>query len=339
MKLAAPAARRFVERPDPAMRGALFYGPNRALVNDAANAIARFALAGSDDPFATIKLTDEDLRKDKARLADALAGQPLLGGPTLVWAKLETEAGADTVIAALADIEGGAPGGYLLIEGGDFSGSGKMAKAFDAAKRAVCAAFYEESDAERHAFARGLLQEMGVMLDRGAEETLFALLPHDRGLARRDIEKLALYANGDALGIDALEALLVDESEAALDEAALAALAGKANDSVEALTRVEGLNGVAAIKSLERRLMRLLEARTQIDAGASPQDAMGKLRPPVFWKERDIFLAQTRTWNVRRLMAALDLAWAAEARAKQGGAPQDLIAADMHRAVAILIAR
>jgi len=159
MKLTGAAARRFVDKPDAQMRAALFYGPNRAMVADASAALAKFALAGSDDPFATTKLSEDEIKKDKARLLDALSAQSLLGGPTLVWARVDGEGANDSILFALAQIEKGAPGGFLVIEGGELSGTGKLVKAFESAKSAVAAAFYEESPAERAAFARELLAE------------------------------------------------------------------------------------------------------------------------------------------------------------------------------------
>ena len=56
-----------------------------------------------------------------------------------------------------------------------------------------------------------------------------------------------------------------------------------------------------------------------------------KLRPPVFWKERDAVTAQARLWTAKKLNAAYDVLWAAELRCKTAGAPQELIAADAYR--------
>lgn len=341
MKLAGAAARRFLEKPDPAVRAVLLYGPNRSLVSEAAQQIAAHALASSDDPFATTKLGEDDLRKDKARLSDALSSQSLLGGPTLVIARCDGESANESVLSALAEIEAGAPAGFLLIEGGDLSGGGKLVKGFEAAKRAAVMAFYEESESERAAFARALLKESAVTLARDGEEALAALLPADRGLMRREIEKLAAYAHGSNAPLAAadIEALIADENDGQLDAAGRAALEGRIGAALEILERIDALSGVSAIKALERRLLRLLDARARVDAGLSPPDAMAKLRPPVFWKERDAFLAHLRAWSARRLIAGLDALWAAELRAKQAQSPQELIAADAYRSVAKLAER
>ncbi len=338
MKLAGVAARRFLDKPDPAVHAVLLYGPNRGLSGEAAKALTGKALHGADDPFALTRLSDEDLRKDKARLADALAAQSLLGGNRIAWVRLDAAGGEDAILAALAEIEAGAPGAFLIVEAGDLGGGAKLVKAFEAAKAAAALAFYEETEAERLAFARELLAAEHVTLTRDAGELLAARLPEERGLARQEILKLAAYAHGqaDPLDTDDLAALLPDDAEGALDEAAAAALEGRAGAGIEALARIDGLSGVSALKTMERKLLRLLEARALMDGGLSPTDAAAKLRPPVFWKERDAFQALLRAWNEARLLRALDALWKAEIAAKQAASPHALLAADAYRAVARL---
>jgi DNA polymerase-3 subunit delta len=85
--------------------------------------------------------------------------------------------------------------------------------------------------------------------------------------------------------------------------------------------------------------LRLQEARVAVDRGSSPVDAAAKLRPPVFWKERDIFNDHLRAWTMPRLAAALDVLWRAQLRAMTAAAPQDVIAAEAFRAVATLANR
>jgi DNA polymerase-3 subunit delta len=181
---------------------------------------------------------------------------------------------------------------------------------------------------------------LGLEFDRGAEEDFLVALPADRGLARQEINKIALYANGlgRKLTGEDLGQLLADESESALDAASLAAAQGKADEAVEALARIDALSGISALRALLRRMQQLRDARAMIDDGASPSDAVAKLRPPVFWKDRDAVAAQARMWNAKKLNAAFDVLWSAELSSKVAGAPQALIAADAYRSIAKLVA-
>jgi DNA polymerase-3 subunit delta len=338
VKISGASIRRFVEEPDDKFRAVLLYGPNESFVHEAAQRLAEWAVGDSDDPYAVTKLGEDDIKRDSARLADAMAAQSLLGGPTVVWARISGKAADAAILDALESLERNEAGGYLIVEAGDLGGSAELVKRFGAAKNAAALVFYEETEAERAQHASRLAKELGLHFEQDGEEALLSALPPDRGLARQEIGKLALYAHGLGRKVNAadVESLLSGEAESALDAASLAAAQGRAAEAVEALARIDALSGVSALRALLRRLHQLRDARVMIDAGASPADAVAKLRPPVFWKERDAVAAQARLWTARKLGSAYDVLWLAELRAKTAGAPQELIAADAYRSVAKL---
>jgi DNA polymerase-3 subunit delta len=339
VKIQGASIRRFLDKPDKDVRAVLLYGPNESFVHEAAQRLAAWAVGKSDDPYAVTKLDDTEIKKDGAKLADALSAQSLLGGPTIVWTRIAGKAADDSILKALDAIDRGEPAGYFIVEAGDLGSTAPLVKAFTNAKSGAVIAFYEETDAERAQFAKALAEELNIVFDRGAEETFLTALPADRGLMRQEIEKLALFAHDLGRGVSAedLEALMASEAESALDAASLAAAQGKAAQAVEALARIDSLSGVSALRALLRRLHQLRDARALIDSGSSPIDAVAKLRPPVFWKERDAVAAQARLWTAKKLNAAYDVLWSAELRSKTAGAPQELIAADAYRGVAKLV--
>lgn len=339
MKIQGASIRRFLDKPDKAVGAVLLHGPNESFIHEAAQKLAAWAVGKSDDPYAITKLGEDEIKKDSAKLADAMAAQSLLGGPTIVWARINGKAADDAITAALAGIERGEPNGYLIVEASDLGSTAPLVKAFTNATAGASIAFYEETEAERAQFAKALAKERGIAFDRDAEDAFLVLLPSDRGLARQEIEKLALFTHelGRPVSIEDLEALMASEAESALDAASLAAAQGKVAQAVEALARIDALSGVSALRALLRRMHQLRDARALIDAGASPIDAVAKLRPPVFWKERDAVAAQARLWTAKKLNAAYDVLWTAELRSKTAGAPQELIAADAYRGVAKLV--
>ncbi len=339
MKIQGAAIRRFLDKPDKGVRAVLLYGPNQSFAREAAERLATWALGASDDPYAITKLGEDEIKKDSAKLADALSAQSLLGGPTIVWARVDGKGADSAIVDALESVERGHAGGYLIVEAGDLGGTNELVKKFTAAKHAAALVFYEETDAERAQYARAMAKKRGVSLEPDAEHLFLAALPPDRGLAKQEIEKLALYAYelGRPLRVEEVGQLLAGEIESALDAASLAAAEGRAGEALEALARIDGLSGVSALRTLLRRLHQLRDARAMIDGGMSAADAVAKLRPPVFWKERDAVIAQARRWTGKKLNAAYDALWSAEIRCKTAGAPQHLIAADAYRSVAKLV--
>jgi len=66
--------------------------------------------------------------------------------------------------------------------------------------------------------------------------------------------------------------------------------------------------------------------RGLVDEGVPLNDALKQLRPPIFFKERDGFVAQVRAWPGKRLNSALDYVIRAEAACKKTGSPDFTIA-------------
>ena len=339
MKITGAAVRRFLDKPDKDVRAVLLYGPNQSFAHEAAQKLAAWAVGKSDDPYAITKLSDDEIKKDGAKLADALAAQSLLGGPTIVWARIDGKGADAAIVDAVDGIKRGEASGYLIVEAGDLGGTSELVKKFTAAGSAASIAFYEETDAERTQYAKALTKELGMTFDPDAEEAFLAALPSDRGLAKQEIEKLSLYAAGldRPLNSEDVAQLLAGEAESALDAASLAAAEGRAAQAVESLARIDNLSGVSALRTLLRRMHQLRDARAMIDGGMSAADAVAKLRPPVFWKERDAVVAQVRLWTAKKLNVAYEVLWGAELRCKTQGAPQDLIAADAYRSIARLV--
>ena len=195
MKIQGASIRRFLDKPDKAVRAVLLYGPNESFVHEAAQTLARWAVSKSDDPYAITKLSDGEIKSDSARLVDALSAQSLLGGPTVVWARIDGKGADAAIVDALDGFERDEPLGYLIVEAGDLGSTAELVKKFGAASHAGVIAFYEETDAERAVYGKALAKELGITFDRDAEDYFLTTLPNDRGLARQEIEKLALYAH------------------------------------------------------------------------------------------------------------------------------------------------
>ena len=85
---------RWLERPDPAIRMVLVYGPHRGLVAEQAARYARSTGIAPDDPFAVIRLEPGAIAGDPGRLIDELLSVPMFGGNRLVWIRDAGGAGA-----------------------------------------------------------------------------------------------------------------------------------------------------------------------------------------------------------------------------------------------------
>ena len=89
-----------------------------------------------------------------------------------------------------------------------------------------------------------------------------------------------------------------------LDEALLAASLGEVAVADRAIARAfaEGANPVQVLRAALRHVQRLQLAALAVADGASAADAVGQLRPPVFWKAKPAMeraLRVIETWEQR----------------------------------------
>lgn len=328
-----PDIERFLGRPDPAIRAALIYGRDIGVVRDRGHQLAAKLVPNPDDPFDVALLTEQDLADDGGRLEGELAAQSLMGGRRLVRLRMTAEKPAADKLAAEA-LERHAkgelnPDAFFLIEAGNLGRESALRKACEKANAAAAIPCYEDEPGDVARMVRELLARDGVSLNADALQLFVQRLPKERGVARQEIERLALYL-GPGSGANAtpadLEPFLGVEPESSLFDAAADAFGGKLGEAQAGLRRAaqEGESGPAAVRAIGMHLGKLRRTLTLIKAGAGPQEAAKA--SGVFWKQEREFLRQVRTWTLDELDRIQPQVLDADRACKTAGSPDRLIA-------------
>lgn len=328
-----PDLEKFLARPDPHVRAAVIYGRDLGVVRERAAQLAGRVTEDPEDPFNVAVLTEGDLSGDEGRLEGELAAQSLMGGRRLVRLRLGGERAASEKLAveALGRLLAGElnPDAFLLVEAGAFGRDSALRRAAEKADACAVIPCYEDEAGDVARMAREALARDGVSLTTEALALFVARLPHERGVARREIERLALFlgpGSGATAGPKELEAFLGVEPEASLAGAASDAFGGRLAEAQAGLRRAaqEGLSGPGAVRALGQHLGRLRRALTLARSGAGLQEAAKA--SGVFWKDEREFLRQARAWSLETLDAVTGDVLAADRACKTARAPDALIA-------------
>jgi DNA polymerase-3 subunit delta len=328
-----PDVERFLAQPPSSTRGALLHGRDRAGVHERADRLAKAATAHPDDPFDVALLTESDIDSDPARLADELSARSLSGGRRLVRLKLtgERQAIERAAADALKSHDDGAfnPEAFFLIETTALGRDSALRKAAEKAEHLAAIACYDDEPGDVARLVRDVLARDKLTLSPDALELVVGRLPHERGVVRQEIERLALFlgpgGNVTARPED-LEAFLGVEPEASLADAAEHAFGGKLAAAHAGLRRAaaEGDAGPAAVRALGSHLARLRRTLTLARNGsdlAAAAKASG-----IFWRNEREFLRQARAWSLDQLDALQPDILEADLACKQTGSPDVLIA-------------
>lgn len=336
-----PDVERFLAKPEAGIRAALIYGRDMGVVRERAAQLARQTTERPDDPFDVSMLTEQELEGDGARLEGELSAQSLMGGRRLVRLRLSGEKAALDRMAAealAAHAEGRFnPDAFLLVEAGSLGRDSALRKQAEKSPGVVAIPCYEDETGDVARLVREALAKDNVSLNADALAMFVARLPKERGVARAEIERLALYLRPGS-GVTAqpsdLEAFLGVEPEASLADAASDAFGGRLAAAQAGLRRAaaEGEAGPAAVRALGQHLARLRRTLTLARNGAGLQEAAKA--SGVFWKNEREFLRQARAWSLEALDEVQPQVLDADRACKQSGSPDQLIAERLAMAIA-----
>lgn len=323
MKLAGKQAEAFIKAPDAAVRAVLLYGPDAGLRRERSAALLATVVADPNDPFCISEISAAQLKDDPARLADEAAALTFGGGRRFV----RVRDASDKLTPLLKDFLADSPGeAFVVVEADDLPARSTLRKLFEADKRAAALACYHDDARGLEAVVKGFFAEAGIGISREAVGFLSSQLGGDRALTRRELEKVLLFKGGGGeITLEDAEACVGDSALLSLDDVALATAGGNLAALERALGRSfkEGNAPVTLLRAVARHFQRV---HAVAGASGSVEDAMGRLRPPVFWKTQAAFKAQAEAWRPAGLARAMDRLLEAEAACKRSGAPAELLA-------------
>ena len=324
MKLNARQTDHCGRPPDRDVRSVLLYGPDAGLRRERSAALLACIVADPEDPFAVTELSGSQLAEDPARLADEAAALVFGGGRRFVRVR---DAG-DRITPVVKDFLAGSPGeAFVVFEGDDLPARSSLRKLFEGDKQAAALACYHDDARSLGTVVRAFFADAGMKIERDAVAFLAAQLGGDRALTRRELEKLLLFKGpgGGEITLADAEACIGDSALLSLDDAAFATGAGNLAALERAISRslAEGSSPISLLRAVARHFQRL---HAVAGAPGGVEEAMRRLRPPVFWKAAESFKAQAGAWQPDSLGRALHRLLEAEAACKRSGAPAETLA-------------
>jgi DNA polymerase-3 subunit delta len=326
----------FLKRPDPGCQAILIYGEDAGLVRERAEALARTVVDDLADPFRVADLAGDTLVDDPARLADEAAAMSLMGGRRVVRVRHVTPTVGKDIAESFAAFLKHGTGSHkpqdlalIVVEAGELDGRSPLRKLFETAPNAGAIPCYRDEGDSLAAVIRDTLGQHKVRASGDALSWLASRLGGDRAVTRGELEKLALYVGaGHEASLEDARAVVGDSADIDFDDLANAAALGDAAGLGRAFDKLvaEGLPAIPILRAVQRHFMRLHLCAGLVASGQEPESAMMRLRPPVFWKNKDAFRAQLRRWPAERLSAALEALLEAEIACKTSGQAAETLA-------------
>ncbi len=319
MKISGRGVEPFLANPPTNLCAVLIYGHDRGMIKERAEAIARKFVPDLNDPFSVTSLSADDVAKDNSLLIDSAAAMPAMGGHRLV--RMD-QAGA-SCLNALKYLLEQAPAQSLTVvtASDDINTKSAMVKLFEQADHAASIGCYADTDQSLTQMAQTAFKNHNISIGRDALSWITEHLGGDRMASRREIEKLVIMAgDGGSLNLDDVKHALGDGAGINVNEAIYAAAEGQMTNLSTALTRLqhEQIPGERLLRAAQGYFLKLYRITAAMDDGMNRDQAMGSIRPPIFFSEKRAVEGHLRLWSSTRCRKAIDRLADAERQSRRG---------------------
>ena len=224
----------------------LVFGADQGLVDENVATLARACVADVHDPFQLVRLDGDAIAADPGLLADEWNALGLFAAKRAIRVDVGGRDILDSVRACLSEPN---PDCALILKAGALKRDHQLRQFCERQKNALAIECFADSEADLRAMVLKTMADAGVSIDPKAVETLVDVLGLDRAMSRNELEKLALYAQGQgSVGVADIEMAVSDAAPKAGEPAIAAALSGDLADATLGASRVmagESASGIA----------------------------------------------------------------------------------------------
>lgn len=300
-------------QPDPEIRLYIFAGPDESGSRDLASRAVK-ALADRSDPLSVTDIAASDLAGDPGRLPDEAASVPMFGGTRVI---LVTGAGDAAAEAARLLLDAPVAGNPVVYVSGDLAKTNGLRKLAEEHPRARFLFSYPLDARDAGRWLLGAAGALGLKPEPGVGERLVAAADGDVGVLARELEKFALYLDATPEAPKRLSAadfarLGADSAEDDQNALVQAITIGDLITLERQLSLLAGSSAIPVLRAMARRLLLLADLRAAVDSGLQARAAVDRVRPPVFWKDKDLLADSLSAWPERRIRIGLSAMLAAE---------------------------
>ena len=319
MKANRPQLERALKSPPADIRFFLLYGPDEA----GSQALAKMLALSMPRDAERTDLSGADLKSDPARLADEAASLSLFGGARYIWVE---PAGDDSLAAVEALIEAPVVGNPVVLVASALKPTSKLLKLALAAPAAMAFASYVPEGREADKVVVEMARGHGLDLRSDVAQRIASSCAGNRALIAQELAKFALYVDAapdrpKTLDIDVIDAVGAASEDGDLSRLVDSVAGGNAERLQAELLRLssEGVEGIALIRPVLRRLTMLVTLRAELAKGGNVGSVMASHGKAVFWKEKDAVAAQLGRWRPDLLAKGVSRLLEAERQVKAPG--------------------
>jgi DNA polymerase-3 subunit delta len=295
MKLQAYKIDGFINSEITGFDGVLLYGPDEGLAAERKNNIVKKILGEGFDPFLFSDFNAGDLKKDEQKLVNEINAISLIPGRRLIV--LSGAGNTQTKIISSA-LENKKSDSFLVVLANDLAPSGSLRKFFETEKNVASMPCYADSKEQVVGILRAEFKDYEVNFE--TLDYIASNISGNRNLIRSEIQKIKVFY-GDKREIQQSDIvnLISSNNNSDFQDFANNVMDKNADRAIKILEELLSQNfpAMTLTRVLINYLERISETQSNMQNGENFDGAIRKLRPPVFFTQKDILRRHVNLWK------------------------------------------
>ena len=275
----------------------LLYGENEGIKEDIKNRLKELNKGAE-----VINFFETEILKNKNLIHDNVVNKSLFNEKKLIFIQSATDKILNEITECLKRIDQNTK---IIILSENLDKKAKLRSLFEKEKTIAIFPCYVDNE-------RTLIGYINKELNgfKGLTGELLNLIitnsNSNRKIVKSEIVKIKTYFLQKIINKNELLEILNVKSDSGFDEIRDNALMGRIEKINKLLSEINILNedSFFYLNNLNYRILRLIEIQKKSDTINDCEKTMENLKPPIFWKDKPIYLQQLKKWSLEKLNSA-----------------------------------
>ena len=248
-----------------------------------------------------MKYDEQDILTNKDEFISSLLNKSLFETEKLIIISRGTDK-LTTVINELLDRK--EIGAKIIIKSSNLEKKSKLRNLFEKEKNVICTPVYEDDSRSLNFIINNFLKDYKLSLSQEIKNILIERSNGDRINLKNELSKLKnLSITKKKLSIEdvlKLSNLAENYSVFELSDNYLAKNSKKVSNILNE-NNYSSDDCILIIRTILNKSKKLLKIRNEVDNNKNIDQAMSTIKPPIFWKEKEIVKKQAQSWSTNEV--------------------------------------
>ena len=282
-----------------------FYGSNLGLIDLLYNKSIELLNIDLKDPFNVSKIDGSDFKENPYILEDNINTLNIFSEKRFILldlSQISINKNIENIILNSVEIENDKY--FLIIKAGNVSSQNKLIKYFEKSKSSILTPCYEENSVKIKSHLNVLFMKHKISFSNNFILELSSIFNADSLTNKKEIEKLDIFLeNNKNITENSILKFLENNEDLNLNKIVRSCLNGETKNSLFYLDKIYEISNsnIILIRMFGKHFKILEKILLSNQRGKNFSEAINDLKPPIFFKDKPLFLSQCKLWTFKKM--------------------------------------